>query len=60
MIKNDLILKSPLEFPRKNYDGLSMLIESKRNSNRREKKNGGHKFKLQTHKQKNPKDFNGY
>ncbi len=25
-----------------------------------EKKNGGHKFKLQTHKQKNPKDFNGY
>jgi len=38
MIKNDLISKSPLEFPRKNYDGLSMLIESKRNSNRRREK----------------------
>jgi len=38
MIKNDLISKSPLKFPRKNYDGLSMLIESKRKSKGRKKR----------------------
>jgi hypothetical protein len=38
MIKNDLISKSPLEFPRKNYDVLLTLIESKRKSKGRKKK----------------------
>ncbi len=35
--------KSPLEFPRKNHDDLSMLIESKRKSKGRKKQFGGHR-----------------
>jgi hypothetical protein len=55
-----LFQKSPLEFPRKNYDDLSMLIESKRKSKGRKKQFGGHRVQTPNSQAKKSKKFNGY
>ncbi len=58
--KNDLISKSSLEFPRKTM--MTFQCSQNQKEKAREEKNNSVviEFKLQTHKQKNPKDFNGY